>query len=241
MGELAFFAIIIFFSIVESIVRSRRAKQGGGGEGTPEELDEIERRFEWAQKDVEDLPTYDADPSYDDLPSYEDALEERPSQPAPVRRRASSETLLPGDLLEELAALAAGRMAEAERSGARTLRLPKQSPTLPKEGEATSASRSGSSGRSASRLPARRPTQRVRRFEPQPRRPEHRVHLAHAEYGTDPSERSPSEQDGLDPLAEFLDEDGRRVREALMKRDRVSLRQAVLLQEVMGPPVALRE
>ena len=72
------------------------------------------------------------------------------------------------------------------------------------------------------------------------RRPEHYVHLSHAGYGTDPSSRAPSEQDGLDPLAEFLDSDGAAVRQQLFG-GRAALRRAFVLKEVLGPPKALRE
>ena len=67
------------------------------------------------------------------------------------------------------------------------------------------------------------------------------VHLTHASYGTDPSERPPSEQDGMDPLAETLSRDAAAVRSQLLSDNASALRQAIILREVLAPPVAMRE
>ncbi|MDG2281980.1 MAG: hypothetical protein P8L45_02615, partial [Longimicrobiales bacterium] len=72
-------------------------------------------------------------------------------------------------------------------------------------------------------------------------RPTHLVHKSHAEYGTDPSERSRSEQDGLDPLARTLSADAKAIRRQLRNHGKSALRQAIILQEVLGPPKAMRE
>jgi len=69
---------------------------------------------------------------------------------------------------------------------------------------------------------------------------EHIVHSSHRGYGTDPSSRAPSEQDGLDPLAEHLNEDAEQVHELFLSRDPHALRRAVMLQEVLGLPAAFR-
>jgi hypothetical protein len=70
---------------------------------------------------------------------------------------------------------------------------------------------------------------------------EHVIHHARRGYDTDPSSRTPSEQDGLDPLAVTLSQDVRSVRQRLLNQDAHALRQAIVLQEVLGPPAALRE
>lgn len=202
MEELIFFAVIIFFSIVESIARTRKAKRGGG---TPtEDVPGSSRTTEFEFEPPEpDLPTYDAEPSYDD-------------------RVPSSQTMLPGELLEELAGLA-GRL---EKSEARTLDLPNQSPPLP---ERTSTSTTVSV----------RPRSTVSK-RPSASDGQHRVHLAHVGYGTDPSTRARSEQDGLDPLAEYLSSDAKAIRKQLRSHEKHALRQAVVLQEVLGPPASLK-
>ena len=227
MEELIFFAVIIFFSIIESIARSRKKRKAGG---VPAEVerDEVEQRFEWAQRAPAELPTYDADPSYDD---------EQARSPGPRgRARPSSETMLPGGLLEELAGLAAG----LETSKARTVRVPKQSPPLPGPEPESANLPARRAERRPSRVRSRAPEPRPSRGPPRPRS-DHRLHRAHAHYGTDPSERPRSAHDTMDPLAERLSEDAKAIRAQLNSQDTSALRQAIILQEVLGKPVALRE
>ncbi len=287
MEELIFFAVIIFFSILESIARSRKAKKGGEAEGPLPDSGEWEVRLpdlepgRPTRHGGEGLETYDDDPSYDDM-LEEQRVEERrsrdgeslerysrprgsgrPARPSPSPSRPSSETMLPGDLLEQLEALARG--GTVEREEARTIELPKQSPPLPRPIEGTevgtghgstdpvgtgSPYASGSAGPVGSTTPigSRGPVGSRRPVGSRApigggavvRRPDHYIHQSHAGYGTDPSSRAPSEQDGLDPLAEFLDSDGVAVRQQLFA-GRVALRQAFVLKEVLGPPKALRE
>jgi hypothetical protein len=228
--EFIFFAVIIFFSIIESISRSRKARQ----QGQPGESSELPSPEEWR----EDFPTTDL-PTYDDEPSYEEpaAIEERERARAAYRtekQRTASQTLLPSDLFEELAGLA-GRL-EQEHVKARTLDLPKQSPPVPlpepeRVHHAPDRSRRPEPARSL--VPAGR--QRSAGSE------RHIVHQAHAGYGTDPSSRAPSEQDGLDPLAQSLGQDARAIRTQLLSHTGPELRQAIILQEVLGKPVALRD
>ena len=233
MGEFIFFAVIIFFSIIESIARRRKAKKGGGpveevptGDRTPGEWE-----FEWEQASPADLPTYD-----DDL-SYDDEATRSGSAPMPAPRgiesqKSSSRTMLPGGLLEELASMAEKldverqRMEQAEADAqAETRRQDRER----SEQERVSMSR-GNPGTvvPATRGPARTVSSRT-------------LHQAHAEYGTDPSERAPSEQDGLDPLERTLSRDAKAVRVQLLSDSASALRQAIILQEVLGPPKALQE
>jgi len=246
MEQLIFFAVIVFFSIIESVARKRKAEKAGESTGgvPPELTDELERRFSWAQQPVEDLPTFDSDPSYDEGPSYDSgpSYDDEPSHDDRMTGRTARGQHAPslepagsGGFLQELAGIAAkleeerqryaaeqerqaalDRTAQSEaRERAATLTLAKQSPPLPQP---------------MSRGLSVRGT-----------RPEHLVHRAHAEYGTDPSERAASEQDGLDPLLETLSADARAVRLQLMSHSESSLRQALILREVLGPPVALRD
>ncbi|MDA0328324.1 MAG: hypothetical protein O2958_04875 [Gemmatimonadetes bacterium] len=198
MEELIFFAVIIFFSIIESISRSRKAKGG--------EFPEADVPEEW--ESAEGPARY---------------TEPYGSSEESVRRDAPSKTMLSGDLLDELAALA-GRL---DNTTARTLKLPTQSPPLPAP--------------SARRAPAQ--VSSWEQGEKQPRTTEHgahKVHLSHAGYGTDPSERARSEQDNLDPLAVVMSQDAAIVRRQLRGHRSHALRQAVILQELLGPPAALR-
>jgi len=70
---------------------------------------------------------------------------------------------------------------------------------------------------------------------------EHRIHRSHAGYGTDPSTRARSAEDGLDPLARHLGKDAALARLLLSSGNAHSLRQAIILQELLGPPAAYRE
>ncbi len=226
MEELIFFAVIIFFSIVESIARSRRAKRGG--EAPEEGGAERAGRPERAEREVETrrrtLPTYDEDPPYDDEPSYDDQAVRAGRHRGGVLThsdRPSSEEMLPGELLEELARMA-GRV---EQRRARTLELPKESPPIPDRG-----------------APDRAPGRRTKRTADRPvRTPEHPIHRAHANYGTDPSSRPPSFHDRLDPLAEVFDADASAVHAQLRSLDPDTLQRAIVLREVLGKPLALRE
>ena len=234
MEELIFFAVIIFFSIVESIVRSRRARRGeveGEGEVTLPDSDRMERYEPRSRTpDVEHLPTYDADPSYDDL-ATSGGRGGRRDQPTPMRgdgrveeRGRPSSEMLSADLLEELAEMASRRSREGEggrRRRPRPLRVPRQSPPLPEPVQ---------EGPPVTRLP-------VKATEIG----EHTVHRSHAEYGTDPSSRRRSEQDVMFAPTDQLDADAAAVRRQLLSHSTSSLRQAIILQEVLGPPVAMRE
>lgn len=133
MEELIFFAVIIFFSILESIARSRKAKKGGGIEdeaptrtGQWDEPSASERSESGRRHAGDDLPTYDQEPSYDDLATGSAGrkdrtlgeytrpygAQERPAGRSEEGHRPSSETMLPGDLLEQLESLARGRQTE---------------------------------------------------------------------------------------------------------------------------------
>ncbi|MDE3001952.1 MAG: hypothetical protein OXU33_06935 [Gemmatimonadota bacterium] len=252
MEELIFFAVIIFFSIIESIARSRKAKSGGGpveevptGDRTPGEWE-----FEWEQTSPADLPTYDDDPSYDD----EATRSGSPPPPAPrgiESQKSSSRTMLPGGLLEELAGMAEKldverkRMEQAEADArAEARRQDRARSDRAEEQERWVERQRHRDERARERVPMSRRTLGTgvpATRGPARAVPSHTLHQAHAEYGTDPSERSPSEQDGLDPLERTLSRDAKAVRVQLLSDSASALRQAVILQEVLGPPKAAQE
>ena len=68
--ELIFFAVIIFFSVIDSIARSRKKQQQAAMTAQPE------TQAEWQLEP--EHPTYDADPSYDDAEE-----EDVPGEPLP--------------------------------------------------------------------------------------------------------------------------------------------------------------
>jgi len=209
MAELIFFGVIIAFTILDSVARTRKAKMAAEAERLGPSVTQEPEAWEESIHD-RDVPIFDPGPEFSDeqashveeppprYGSQPDESESARAESEPFSRGLSSH--LPKDLLEELAGLVGG----LEDAPAAPAAPPPPTP------------------------------------EPRPEpRPEHRVHLAHADYGTDPSERAPSEQDGLDPLAEHLSADASWVRRQLRSRGIHALRQAVVMQEVLGPPAAL--
>lgn len=151
-------------------------------------------------------------PTYDSGPSY-DQLEV--DEAARRGRAASSEGMIPADIWEEIVGLA--QASKARRRAPEVSRKPEPVPPP------------------ATTTPARR-----RKLAPKRTEPHRALHLTHAEYGTDPSARSRSEQDGLDPLARQLAADASSIRRQLRSHGAHALRQAVILHEVLGPPAATR-
>ena len=88
-------------------------------------------------------------------------------------------------------------------------------------------------------LPEREPVRTRRKRQPDPS--VHPIHSTHPEYGTDPSERTASIQHGLGSLTDTLELRASVTRDQLGLGDREALRKAVILHEVLGPPLALRE
>jgi len=233
MEGLVFIVVIVLFSILEGVLRKQKAAQKARLSGQAPEDGEYgltqdgrneDGRYRLALDD-EFEATYPGEPSHDDdQPSYSDEhdiaeysnryTEAPPSEPAP------SETPVPKDVWEELGALVAGTQPRASD-------LDQPAPPAPR-GETTAVARTETAAvtqQASSRLT---------------KEPEHIVHRSHAGYGTDPSERAPSEQDGLDPLAEHLGADAGAVHQLLGSRNSHALRQAIILQEVLGPPAAMR-
>lgn len=215
MEELIFFAIIVLFSVIDSIARTRRKRQQA--QQVPAPSDSGRPGWEWE----EDEPSaYNAEPSYDDdvedevgpLPGYArpygSGSDDRPARPK------SSEGMIPRDIWEEIAGMARGRLP-TQPSPAPRPSAPSPAPVEPKP---------------------------VRRVERVPARSAgaHRVHRAHLGYGTDPSSRARSEQDGLDPLAVSVSADVSAARRQLSSNSVHALRRAMILQEVLAPPAALR-
>lgn len=212
MEQLIFLAVIVVFSIIDSIARTKKKRQqqsGGSGQDAPRVPDE------WQWED--DLPSYDAEPSYDD--AYESGGATGKPEALPQGQRSSpksSEGMVPADIWEEIAGLARGRVPAPKP----------RAPTIPKAPEPVQS-------RPTEPEPVQTRATRVR-----PPLTGAGVHRAHAGYGTDPSSRRRSEQDGLDPLRGTLSQDVRAVRRMLRTHTRSALRQAVILQEVLGPPAA---
>ncbi len=217
MDGLVFLVVIVLFSLLEGVLRKQKA-----GRMLPPGQSPEDEPYEFAQEEAY-LPSYDDDPSYDDQPSHDARLPdyhsstERAAQ-SPGRSRMAPQVgppeseALTKQLWEEIAGLAAGRSVVSATSEQPVTRV------LRSEAEAV----------------GRGPSREVQA------RPEHFVHRSHAGYGTDPSTRAASQQDGLDPLAQRLGADAGAVHALFASGDTHALRQAIILQEVLGPPAALR-
>ena len=250
MEELIFFGIIILFSIIDSIAKSRKAKRAGKQPQTSErQAPERERpgRAGWrgdgdeerpshdSGRRYEPAPTYDTEPTYDDaewvdeeVVTYDDIAAERPDErPAREEARPSAPGMIPSDLWEEIAGLA------RESSGVKT-EPARQLPSRP-------APRPPS--RAPARLPSKRPVPAkapTPSKSPVPSVPEiHPIHLTHTDYGTDPSERVRSLLSAARLRERTVSRDIRAVR-AQLGGDTHALRRAMILHEVLAPPASMR-
>lgn len=198
MAELIFFAVIILFSILESVARQRKQREAERGEG--EEDDDVRAEVPRRDRDVH-------------------GREERTSE-------EPSETMIPADIWEEIAGLGTTREEEPEPDP-----VPEGRPAPQRPEPAPQP------------VPAPRPEPRPSPASPTPipgTRDAHVVHRAHAEYGTDPSERTPSAEDWRP--SERDNRNAKRVRAMLRGSEGAdALKQAVILREVLGPPAAMKD
>jgi hypothetical protein len=227
MEELIFFALIGFASIIESVFRRRKARSGGG---PVKEAPTRDRRFEREQGRPEESPTYDSVPSYDEwvtaeeLPTYDSvpSYDERATATVPeASAKKPRVDTLGSDLLE---VLLGGETWQDEKDRAKRKLKARNDEIRRLRMKVEESSRAGASAGESVSPPS-----------------VHQIHRTHAEFGTDPSERAPSEQDGLDPLARSLSAEAKAVRRQLRSDSASALRQAIVLQEVLGPPQSIRE
>jgi hypothetical protein len=190
---------------------------------------------------MSDVPSYDDDASFDARasserePTFDDVAT---SEEQRRRRASSSESMIPADIWEEIAGLA--REAKVELPAPR----PKAQPKLPPRPQPLpQPPRRGPQPSRPVPKSAPKTPQRARPQAP-PKKPAalegtaaHAVHLAHAGYGTDPSERARSAQDVRQSAAP-VHADALAVRSQLRGRGANALRQALILHEVLGPPVS---
>ena len=220
MDGLVFLVVIVVFSLLEGVLRKQKAGRmlppGQAPEDEPHELSEDEAY----------LPSYDDDPSYDDQPSYDDPpsrVDRLADYQSPTERTAQS--VEPSQVAPQVG---------PSESGAPTKQLWEEIPGLAAGRSVVSEEPATLVQRSEPTAVGRGPAREV------PARPDHFVHQSHAGYGTDPSTRAASEQDRLDPLAQRLGADPGAVHALFASGDSHALRQAIILQEVLGPPAALR-
>jgi hypothetical protein len=215
MEQLIFIGLIILFSIIESI--SRKRKQQSGQPQLPEEWEPTEwKPVEPRRERRPDRARQSSTTTREGARSHGEITVD---EPTPSRRtmRSGSEAMIPTELWEEIAGRARGGL---ETKPAPPEPAPPPPVAAPKVPPSTASARAAWGRRT-------------------PRVGQHRPHTAQAEYGTDPSSRTPSPHDIIDPLARKLSADVRAVRRQI-RGGRHALRQAVILQEVLGPPASMR-
>lgn len=214
MEQLIFIGIILLFSVLEGLARKKR--EGGAGDDVtlPPAVPQARVRRAPEQR----LPSYDHDPTFDDA--------------ADAGSMGSTEGLIPADVWEEIQALARGgpvapvaprAVAVPPAAAPPPAPTPVQAgfrPMPPPEVDAPARSR-----------PMPLPEVDV------PQGPEHAVHLTHAKYGKPVRERLTAFDDhsrrARSPMTDGL--------RSVLRGGGAGLRQAVLLHEILGPPVALKD
>ena len=152
-----------------------------------------------------------------------------------MKTERTSEGMVPDELWEEIAALARGGPPPA------TDRAPYEADRAPSGLERSPSGFEGSLSAYERPVPARVPEPEETSLRPEHQHVEDHDHVEWA------SEEEPAEAVGEpdpdeDPgRASPEPQKGRSVRRTLMHGDRESIRQAVILAEVLGPPVSLRD
>ena len=164
-----------------------------------------------------------------------DAGERHSMKTEPASRGRMSEGMVPDELWEEIAALARGGPPPA------TDRAPHEADRAPSGLEHSLSGFEGSLSGFERPMPARAPEPEETSLRPEHQHVEDHDHVEWA------SEEEPAEAVGEpdpdeDPgRASRTPRKGRSVRRTLMHGGRESIRQAVILAEVLGPPVSLRD
>ncbi|HSG09414.1 MAG TPA: hypothetical protein VLA36_13720 [Longimicrobiales bacterium] len=227
MEQLIFVGIILLFSMLEAVARKKRETGETGAELPQAKLPERTAEARPPRPPQRTLPSYDQDPSFDDMA-------DAGSQGA-ARRPASSEGLIPVEVWEEIQAIARGDKAPARSAP------PRPRPKAPSPPD-----------REAARVPTRAPrpatapmstVARKTRAEPEPEvaggtAPEHAVHLTHPKFGKPVHDRLTGFDDAS--RARGLSAEAKAVR-SVLRGGGAGLRQAVLLEDILGPPVSLKD
>lgn len=254
MEQLIFVGVLLLFSILEAVARKGKAGQGEGDFPLPDLPQEPRPRPAPRPRSAQDprLPTYDEDPSFDDAAEGDGGVRAeytRPygTVPREEREAGSSEGLIPADVWEEIQALARGDLPRSAEAPEKAPRKPRPAPT--RRPPATAPRSRPTPPVPAEDVPVRSRAPRAVRPLPPPEAAEaestvaagtgtHPVHLTHAGLGTPVGERL-SIYAG-DVPRERRSEDVDVVRR-LLSGGPHRLRQAVILQELLGPPASLRD
>lgn len=256
MEQLIFVGVLLLFSILEAVARKGKAGQGEG-DFPPPDLPQEPRKRPVPRTEA---PVGRTPPTYDEDPSFDDAAEEGRTKPEYTRPygtasraegEGGSEGLIPADVWEEIQALARGdvpRPAQTPEKAPRQARpVPTRRPPVPAPRKRPPAPSPAPAP--VEDAPARSRAPRAVRPLPPPEATgeestvaagtgAHAVHLTHPELGTPVAGRLTIYAG--DTPRERGSEDVDVVRR-LLSGGPHRLRQAVILQELLGPPVSLRD
>lgn len=232
MNELLFFGIIALFTILEGISRAKK-KRGGGTLPVPEEWEtDLEPD---PREGARGLPVPGRTVEAEGITAEGEKYVSVPDRPwaTPTDRGAetppsSSEGLIPADIWEEITAMARG---EAPPRRARPMPTPAPPPVPPRERPAPAQRRE--------RLAPPRPPRPAPVPRPAPTAAPHRLHATHPTLGRPVHERLTR----LDTPADHwvrVDPDVAAAR-GMVRGGPSALRRAIILSEVLGPPVSMRE
>ncbi len=235
MDQLIFFGIIALFTILEGIARGKKKREAEAQLPLPEESEWEPVREELPDR-VSTAGRHRVDEADDPTEPYASVLD-RPQTRRPDRGTArptptSSEGLIPADIWEEITSLARGQGLPAPAPSPPTEpRLPVP-PPRPVRTETPRLERPAPVARTQRPPPATRPDRA-------PTTGEHSVHKTHSKYGRPVQER-------LSRMDVAADHEVRANQDVLAVRGLLSggkslLRQAVILREVLGAPVSMRE
>lgn len=237
MEQLIFVGIIILFSILEAVARKGKERQGRGGDlpVPDEEPRPAPRPRPVPEARSRPAPAPSGPPAYDHDASYDEKVEGRPTRP-----RTTSEGLIPAEVWDEIQRMARGEApVEAPPPPPRPRPVPKKPPP-PKTSPARPAPTvRRTPAKAAPPLPTRTPeAAEAVEAGAMEGSADHAVHLSHAAYGTPVAGRLTGFAEGGSGRLASREAGG--VRE-LLRGGPSRLRQAVILQELLGPPLALRD
>jgi hypothetical protein len=263
MEQLIFVGIILLFSILEAVARKSRAQQQGKGE-LPDLEESVPRPRPQAPRprprpEAGSVPhSYDEDASFDESARGDErvarsrqgdleaarsregdleATRARPGEQEPARTGTGSEGLIPDEFWKEIEALARGG-GPVPLPKAPERPQPTRVPEPARVEKAPTRARPAATKPAVPRKPASVPATVAEAAPPVEGTPDHPIHLSHAAYGTPVTGRAvapPIAHAGTRrPAAASA------VR-ALVRGRHSAARDAIILQEVLGPPVGMRE
>ena len=227
MEQLIFVGIILLFSMLEAVARKKRE---GGEDPTSVPPTGSLPEVRVPRPPEARVPTPRV-PSYDDDPSFDDTADAGSRGGAAGTGRTSSEGPIPVDVWEEIQAMARGGPAPVRKAPAPApAPVPKRAPARVATREPRAVTAPMSTAARKTRAPAVPEVDVVAG--------DHAVHKTHPKFGTPVHDRLTGFDDTHKVRA--LSAEARALR-TVLRGGGAPLKQAILLQEILGPPVSLKD